>query len=100
MIILTVGSITQLLGLSAAILALDGRQLALGVPLTFVLYLLGTGRSLHLDRSGPARLDHARCVQDIPHDPDRERMGPTVGVSRHRTHTLVDTPLIVRIFRL
>ncbi|GIJ79270.1 hypothetical protein SAMN05443287_11052 [Micromonospora phaseoli] len=42
-IILAAGSLTQLLGLSAAILALDGRQLALGVPLTFVLYLLGTG---------------------------------------------------------
>lgn len=43
LLVLAVETVTQLLGLSTAILSLDGRQLALGLPLTFVLYLLGTG---------------------------------------------------------
>ncbi|MFG3417587.1 hypothetical protein [Micromonospora sp. NPDC048063] len=42
-VVLAIESVTQLLGLSSAILTLTAGQVASGVPLTFVLYLLGTG---------------------------------------------------------
>ncbi|MEU5941906.1 hypothetical protein ABZ807_22585 [Micromonospora sp. NPDC047548] len=42
-VVLAFSTVSQLVGLSAAILALDPRQLTLGIPLTFTLYLLGTG---------------------------------------------------------
>jgi hypothetical protein len=41
--VLAVEATVQLLVLGAAIVELDGSQLLLGVPLTFLLYLLGTG---------------------------------------------------------
>ncbi|MEU5948670.1 hypothetical protein ABZ793_24355 [Micromonospora sp. NPDC047465] len=42
-VVLAIESVTQLLALSSAVLTLTARQTASGVPLTFVLYLLGTG---------------------------------------------------------
>lgn len=42
-VVLAIESLAQLLALSTAIFSLDPRQLVLGAPLTFVLYLLGTG---------------------------------------------------------
>ena len=41
-VILVVESIVEFIGLSSAIFQLSGRQVALGAPLTFALYFLGT----------------------------------------------------------
>jgi hypothetical protein len=42
LVVLAIESVTQLSALSSAVLDLDGRQLARGLPLTFALYFAGT----------------------------------------------------------